>query len=73
MSKSATNFMHALAAVLAGNAVYFLLENRLPVSARHFGFKTDFGTLVDFCFCLIIFVAIKSLAAWRERQNLPKN
>jgi hypothetical protein len=60
--------MHALAAVLAGNAAYFLLEKYLPVSARHVGFKTDLGTLVDFCFCLVIFGGIKILAARAKRS-----
>ena len=66
MSKSAANFMHALAAVLAGNAAYFLLEKHLPLAARHTGFKTDLGTLVDFGFCLVVFGIIKALASWRE-------
>jgi len=73
MSKSATNFMHALAAVLAGNAAYFLLEEHLPVQAQHIGFKTDLGTLVDFCFCLVMFGIIKALASWREGSKLPKS
>ncbi|MGH9500193.1 MAG: hypothetical protein ACRD3L_13715 [Terriglobales bacterium] len=71
MSKSAANFMHALAAVLAGNAAYFLLEGRLPAAARHTGFRTDLGTVVDFCFCLAIFGIIKALASWREGSKLP--
>lgn len=73
MSKSATNFMHALAAVLAGNAVYFLLEKYLPVWARHVGFRTDLGTLVDFCFCLVVFGLIKTLANGPERVKPPKS
>jgi hypothetical protein len=73
MSRSATNFMHALAAVLAGNAAYFLLEKHLPVSARHVSFRTDIGTLVDFCFCLVVFGAIKAFAARHERSKFPKS
>ena len=65
MSKSAINFLHALAAVLAGNAAYFLLEKHLPVAAQHIRFRTDLGTLVDFCFCLVAFGIIKALATWR--------
>ena len=64
--------MGTLAAVLAGNAVYFLVEKHLPLPARHVSFKTDLGTLVDFCFCLVIFGAIKTFAAWRERSNPPQ-
>jgi hypothetical protein len=72
MSKSTTNFVHALAAVLAGNAAYFLLEKHLPAQARHIGFKTDLGTLVDFCICLAIFGIIKAFASWRKGSNLPE-
>ncbi|MFZ0802233.1 MAG: hypothetical protein WBQ09_03220 [Terriglobales bacterium] len=73
MSKSATNFLHALAAVLVGNAAYFLMEGRLPLWARHVGFKTDLGTLVDFGLCLVVFVLIKALAAEPERPKPPKS
>lgn len=65
--------MHALAAVLAGNAAYFLLEKQLPAAAQHTGFKTDLGTLVDFCFCLVIFGIIKAFASWREGFKFPKS
>jgi hypothetical protein len=68
MSRSASNFVHALLAVLVGNAVYFLLEKHLPVWARHIGFKTDLGTLVDFCFCLVVFGLIKAFAAEQEAR-----
>ena len=67
MSKSAANFLHALVAVLAGNAVYFLLEKYLPASARHSPFKIDLGMLVDFWFCLVVFGIIKTVAARRRR------
>jgi hypothetical protein len=73
MSKSAGNFLHALLAVLVGNAAYFLLEKHLPVWARHIGFKTDLGTLVDFCFCLVIFGLIKTLAADQEPSKPPES
>ncbi|MGO9648302.1 MAG: hypothetical protein ACLPOO_09615 [Terriglobales bacterium] len=73
MSSSVTNFLHALLAVLVGNAAYFLLEKHLPVWARHVGFKTDLGTLVDFCFCLVVFGLIKTLAAEQERPQPPQN
>jgi hypothetical protein len=73
MSKSGTNFVHALAAVLAGNVAYFLLEPHLPVQARHVSFRTDLGTLVDFFLCLLLFGTIKSVAARRERSRETKN
>jgi len=66
MSKPATNFFHALTAVLAGNALYYLLEQYLPKPAHHVIFKTDLGTLVDFLFCAAVFIVIKLLAADRK-------
>lgn len=72
MSKSSINFVHALVAVLLGNAVYFLLEKYLPAPARHVSFKTDLGTLVDFCFCLAVFGVLKALATRRERSRSSK-
>ena len=53
------NFLDALAAVLAGNAIYFLLMPHLPRVARHARFKEDWGLLVDFAICAAIFVAVK--------------
>jgi hypothetical protein len=61
MAKSPTvrNFLDALAAVLAGNAIYFLLMPHLPQGMRHSLFKEDWGLLVDFAICTIIFVGVK--------------
>jgi len=53
------NFLDALAAVLAGNAIYFLLMPHLPQGMRHSLFKEDWGLLVDFAICTIIFVGVK--------------
>ncbi|MBZ5656124.1 MAG: hypothetical protein LAO56_12705 [Acidobacteriia bacterium] len=53
------NFLDALVAVLAGNAIYFLLMPHLPTPIRHRLFKEDLGLLVDFCICTVIFVAVK--------------
>jgi hypothetical protein len=69
MSKSASNFLQALLAVLVGNAAYFLLEKHLPAVARHVRYKTDLGTLVDFWFCLAVFGVIKTVSGWRERSK----
>jgi hypothetical protein len=52
------NFLDALLAVLAGNAIYFLMPH-LPRVARHALFKEDWGLLVDFVICAAIFVAVK--------------
>jgi hypothetical protein len=53
------NFLDALVAVLAGNAIYYLLMPRLPAVARHRLFQEDWGLLVDFAICTVIFVAVK--------------
>jgi hypothetical protein len=53
------NFLDALVAVLAGNAIYFLLMPHLPPIARHSLFKEDWGLVVDFLICAVIFVAVK--------------
>jgi hypothetical protein len=73
MSRSASNFLQALLAVLVGNAVYFLLKKHLPAAAQHIRYKTDLGTLVDFWFCLAVFGVIKTVVGWRERSKLPRN
>jgi hypothetical protein len=59
---SLSNFLHSLAAVLAGNAAYFLLMPRLPRWARHMPFRTDMGLAVDASFCLVALGIIKLLA-----------
>ncbi|HUM07037.1 MAG TPA: hypothetical protein VLT90_16335 [Terriglobales bacterium] len=53
------NFLDALVAVLAGNALYFLVMPHLPAVARHTWFKEDWGLVVDFLICTVIFVAVK--------------
>lgn len=53
------NFLDALLAVLAGNALYYLLMPHLPRAARHALFKEDWGLLVDFAICTGIFAAVK--------------
>jgi hypothetical protein len=60
-TKSGTtkNFLDALLAVLSGNAIYYLLMPHLPAVARHRLFKEDWGLLVDFVICTVIFGAVK--------------
>ncbi len=59
------NFLQALAAVVLGNVVYFLLESSLPPIARHHPFRIDVGMLVDFWFCLVAFGLIRTARKWR--------
>jgi hypothetical protein len=53
------NFLDALVAVLTGNAIYFVLMPHLPPVMRHSLFKEDWGLLVDFAICTIVFVGVK--------------
>ena len=68
MSKLAVlvNLAQALLAIILGNLVYFLLLPSLPPIARHHPFKVDLGTLLDFCFCLVIYAGIRTL---RDRKS----
>jgi H+/gluconate symporter-like permease len=70
VSKSGVaNFLHALAAVMAGNAAYFLLLPHLPPPAQHVTFRLDLGLVVDFGFCLIALGLIKMIAKWKRRKS----
>jgi hypothetical protein len=71
MSKTVANFMHALVAVVAGNAAYFLLMGYLPPRARHVPFQIDLGLVVDFWLCLVAFGVVKTVSAWRRGSNRP--
>ena len=55
------NLLDALVAVLAGNAIYYLLMPRLPAVVRHRFFQEDWGLLLDFAICTVIFAAVKYL------------
>jgi hypothetical protein len=58
--------LRALAAVLAGNTLYFLLLTRvLPTWARHRPFGLDPGLLVDFVVCLGIYLGLGTLGRRR--------
>jgi hypothetical protein len=58
-NRTVSNFLEALLAVLAGNAIYYLVTPRLPAVARHRLFQEDWGLLVDFAICTVIFLAVK--------------
>jgi hypothetical protein len=58
-NKTMKNFVDALTAVLAGNAIYYLLMPHLPSVARHSLFKEDWGLLLDFAICTVIFAGVK--------------
>ncbi len=72
MSKSAVaNFVQSLIAVLAGNALYFLLMPYLPLRARHVAPRLDLGVVVDFWFCLVVLGLIKTIAgSWNQSSKV---
>ena len=49
------NFWRSLAAVVAGNAIYLVLEPHLPPNARHQPYRIDVGLAVDFWICLVCY------------------
>ncbi len=56
------SFLKSLVAILAGNAVYFLLlEPQLPESARHHLFQFDLGLVIDAWVCLIFYGVLEML------------
>ena len=67
-----TNFLHALIAVLAGNAAYFLLMPYLPIPAPHVPFRTDLGLAVDAGFCLAALAITKLVSGWRQESKPRK-
>ena len=70
MSKPGTmNFFQSLAAVVAGNVVYFLVMPYLPPAARHNPTHLDLGVLVDFWFCLVFLGVIKTFTRWGKRSR----
>jgi hypothetical protein len=73
MSRSTANFLHALVAVLVGNAIYFVLEKYMPMRAHHVPMRIDLGMLVDFWFCLVVFGIIKTVAARKRLSGLHKS
>ena len=55
-------WLQALAAVVAGNALYFLLvAPALPGQLRHRPFAIDAGLGLDFLICLALYLALGRL------------
>jgi hypothetical protein len=55
------NFLISLAAVVLGNAIYFILMPHLPPSAQHRSYRLlpDLGLLIDFWFCVACYGIIR--------------
>ena len=61
---STSRWLEYLIAILAGNAIYFLLlMPRLPEPFRHRTFRVDLGLAVDFAVCLGLYGVIR----WYKR------
>ena len=72
-TKMPRNFLQSLAAVVAGNAIYFLSMPYLPRAARHRIFKAfDLGIFIDFVICVAMYVVLgwvtRKRASRRERR-----
>jgi len=59
------NFFEALVAVMVGNLIYFFVMPHLPAGAQHRTFRQDWGIVVDFAICLVIFWIVKVVARRR--------
>ena len=53
------NFWRSLLAVLAGNAIYFLLYRYLPKGAQHQPNHIDVGLALDFWICLVCYAIVR--------------
>lgn len=65
------NFAISLAAVVLGNAIYFLVMPYLPPAARHSRYTLwpDLGLLIDFWICLVMYGLIALL--FRPHSQSP--
>jgi hypothetical protein len=52
-------FLRSLAAVVAGNAIYFSIMNHRPVRAQHVPYRIDWGLAVDFWICLVCYGLVR--------------
>jgi len=63
------NFFRSLAAVVSGNAIYFLLMPILPVSARHEPTRLDWGLVIDAWICLAMYGLLALLSQYRANRT----
>ncbi|MGD0499406.1 MAG: hypothetical protein ABSC23_13325 [Bryobacteraceae bacterium] len=54
-------FWRSLAAVLAGNAIYFNIERYLPIRAQHQPFQIDWGLAADAWICLACYGLVRMI------------
>lgn len=53
------SFGQSLLAVLAGNAIYFGVEQVLPAAAQHQLYQPDWGLAIDFCICVACYGVVR--------------
>ena len=59
----ARRLLKQLVAIIIGNAIYFLLlMPHVPAKAQHQPDKLDFGLLVDFWICVVVYGVIELIA-----------
>lgn len=63
-NRKRTSLIRMLAAIIAGNVVYFAIESRLPAAAQHHAYHPDLGTLVDFWFCVVFWGLLELMASF---------
>lgn len=63
------NFWESLAAVLLGNAVYFLVMAHLPPAARHAPNRLDLGLALDFLFCVVAYGVVELVQRRRKADK----
>jgi hypothetical protein len=67
------NFIQSLIAVLAGNAVYFLLlMPYLPPAARHRRSQIDLGLVLDFWICLVMYGLLELIFRRKKSARTPE-
>ena len=66
MTRFSRNFLKSLAAVLAGNAIYFLVMPHLPAAAQHQYDRVDFGLVIDFWICVVVYGLISTIQLLRR-------
>jgi len=69
ISTMARRWIESLLAVVAGNALYFLvLMPRLPAWLVHEPFKLDAGLALDFVLCAALYLLARGSARFWERS-----
>lgn len=62
-----TGWGDSLAAVVAGNLLYFLTMPILPAPLQHELFRMDLGLFVDFLYCAVALFVIRRVRRGEQR------